>query len=93
MADLRKVEFVVPSLVPQDPACGECAQRLTGALDGLHGVESVVVDARESRLTVTFDEDILSAALLEEAAERAGVALATGIEHQAYRVTGLDCPD
>jgi Cd2+/Zn2+-exporting ATPase len=93
VSDVRTSEFMISSLIPDSPSCWECSERLISTIQGLYGVEDVSVDVTASALIVTYDEEILTEGLLVEAASRAGVEIVTGIEHQVYTVTGLDCPD
>ncbi|GAB4275679.1 MAG: heavy metal translocating P-type ATPase [Coriobacteriia bacterium] len=86
-------EFAIPALLPDSLECAECAHRLGDSLGTLHGVEGVVVDTGAGRVTVTYDPEVIDVELLVEAAERAGVAVASQLEHTAYAISGLDCPD
>ncbi len=54
------------------------------------GVASAECDPRTSTLTVVHDAKVVSARELEEQVERLGFDVHEGIEHAAYRVTGLD---
>lgn len=86
-------EFAIPALLPDSPECGECVQKLGESLGALYGVENVVVDVGAGRVSVTYDPEVIGVELLVEAASRAGVAVASRLEHTTYALSGLDCPD
>ena len=84
----------LPVILPEDTtACERCVADLRERVAGIRGVESVQVDVPNSTLTVQLDPDRISVARLEDAARRAGIAIARQIRHEMLELQGLDCAD
>ncbi len=76
--------------VPSPVRCESCVGRVCEAVRSVPGVTSAECDPRSSTLTVVHDARVVSERELEQRIERLGLEAPTGIEHVAYRVTGLD---
>ncbi|MDQ7849501.1 MAG: heavy metal translocating P-type ATPase [Armatimonadota bacterium] len=84
----------LPVILPQDAsACERCVRNLKARLTGIRGVESVQIDAVNSTLTLQLDPDRISLSRAEDAARRAGVAIARQFRHETLELQGLDCAD
>src|SRR3990170_3537369 len=84
----------LPVILPQDTsACERCVNDLQQRLATLRGVESVDVDTQRGRLTLRLDPNITTLARVEDAARRAGVAIARQFRHEMIELQELDCAD
>jgi Cd2+/Zn2+-exporting ATPase len=83
----------IPVVMPSEPYCAGCVERLRGAVEALDGVEFAEVDKRTATLTVSHDLALLPEERIEGEVERLGFQVTFGIAHAGWRVTGLDCPD
>lgn len=82
--------FDLQTLLPGPYRCAECASRLCTQASRLPGVLESSCDEETSALAVAYDSRLVSAADLAAAVERLAVEVTGGVEHAAYRVTGLD---
>jgi len=80
----------IPVRVPSPVRCDRCVGRVCEAVRSLPGVSSAECDVRTSMLTVTHDSAVVSRLELQHEVERLGFEAPQGVEHEAYRVTGLD---
>ena len=76
--------------VPSPVRCERCVGRVCEAVRNLPGVTSAECDPRTSMLTVVHDSATVSRGELEAQIVRMGFEAPRGLEHAAYRVTGLD---
>jgi copper chaperone CopZ len=53
-------------------SCGACRARIAAAFDGVHGVESAVLDLETRRTTVAYDPDTIDEATIVETLVDAG---------------------
>lgn len=84
----------LPVILPQDTsACERCVNDLRQRLAALRGVEAVDVDKEHGRLTLRLDPNTTTLARVEDAARRAGVAIAKQYGHEMVELQGLDCAD
>ena len=90
MSDNTATTSQFPLRVPSPVRCERCVGRVCEAVRGLPGVTSADCDARTSTLTVVHDASTVSRGELEVQIARLGFEAPRGIEHVAYRVTGLD---
>jgi copper chaperone CopZ len=79
-----------PVRVPSPVRCERCVNRVCEAVRLLPGVTSAECDPHTSTLTVVHDSSAVSRAKLDAEIARLGFEAPKGIEHAAYRVTGLD---
>lgn len=79
-----------PVRVPSPVRCERCVGRVCEAVRNLQGVTSAECDPRTSTLTVVHDSATVSRGELEAQIVRLGFEAPRGLEHAAYRVTGLD---
>ncbi|GAB7388355.1 copper chaperone CopZ [Bacillaceae bacterium] len=63
---------ITKSLHVQGMSCSHCVHAIETALKDLAGVESVSVDLRENKVTVSFDEESVGLDRVKEAIEEAG---------------------
>jgi len=91
---MTSITLDLPVVLPQDTsACERCVHDLRARLATLRGVESVEVDTRRGRLMLRVDPDHTTLARVQEAARRAGVAIARQFRHEMIELQGLDCAD
>ncbi len=84
----------LPVILPADTsACERCVADLKERVGGIRGVEAVQVDAAKSTLELELDPDQTTLARVEDAARRAGVAIARRFRHEMLELQGLDCVD
>ena len=83
-------EFDLPTLLPAEFYCLECAERLCAATRELAGVVSSSCDKRSGLLTVSFDPSVIAVDALEREVSRLGSEVVGLAGHAAYLVTGLD---
>ncbi|WP_255639784.1 copper chaperone CopZ [Aquibacillus saliphilus] len=56
--------------------CGHCKQSVEGALQGLDGVTSAEVDLGTGKVTVSYDDNKVTVAAMQEAVEDQGYDVA-----------------
>ena len=83
-------EVRIPVQMPDGVRCSQCIERLSGAIEQMHGVHTVVVDSRTWTLAVAYDPDLTTPDGLERAARKLGLEIGESVAHAAYRLTGLD---
>ena len=76
--------------LPSKVRCAACVERVCDSVRAIAGVSSVECDSRTSKLVITHDPARVSVAELDAEVARIGLEAASGIEHEAYRVSGLD---
>ncbi|TLM69550.1 MAG: heavy-metal-associated domain-containing protein [Actinobacteria bacterium] len=86
----RTVTFRIPALSPAQVSCPGCAERVCAAVRAVPGVQSVACDASAASVEVCWDADLVTADEIDAALARAAHEAAGGIEHAAYRLSGLD---
>jgi hypothetical protein len=90
MTETRTQEFDLAALLPGSHLCAECASRLCTGVSHLPGVLESGCDIEAALLRVEHDPALLASAELTASLERLAAEVTVGVEHAAYRVTGLD---
>lgn len=84
------VSLRIPALTPAQIACAGCLERVCAAVRVVPGVLTVECDAATVALSVCWDPELVTLEEIEGALSAASASAAGGIEHAAYRLTGLD---
>ena len=71
--------------------CASCAQTVEKTASKLPGVETAQVNLATEKLTVNYDEAVLSTEEIEEAVSRAGYQVKTATKKQTLLISGMTC--
>jgi len=89
MDDSRPLNKTAISLPVQGMTCASCVSHVQGALEGVEGVEQVVVNLATELATVHYDPELVPVGALAQAVERAGYEVES--ETVALSVGGMSC--
>lgn len=73
--------------------CLFCIERIREALEGLDGMQSVVINPDRRTVQLTYDKELLTFEDISERARAVGVEVAEHYKHERMTISGLDCPD
>ena len=87
----RKLQL--PLVLPDGAECVRCIERLEEQIGATKGVRSVSVDRDTARLSLEYDQDLVSLDSLERKAREIGAEITERFRHETVILGGLDCPD
>lgn len=71
--------------------CASCAMTVEKAVGKLEGVEEASVNLATEKLSVSFDENVLSLTDIGQAVEKAGYGLVRNLITETYAIEGMTC--
>ncbi|HFI0353263.1 TPA: heavy metal translocating P-type ATPase [Streptococcus suis] len=71
--------------------CASCAMTVEKAVGKLTGVEKASVNLATEKLSVSFDENVLSLSDIGQAVEKAGYGLVRNLITETYAIEGMTC--
>ncbi|MCK3903992.1 heavy metal translocating P-type ATPase [Streptococcus suis] len=71
--------------------CASCAMTVEKAVGKLTGVEKASVNLATEKLSVSFDENVLSLSDIGQAVEKAGYGLVRNLTTETYAIEGMTC--
>ncbi|NQJ21318.1 heavy metal translocating P-type ATPase [Streptococcus suis] len=71
--------------------CASCAMTVEKAVGKLEGVEEASVNLATEKLSVSFDENLLSLSDIGQAVEKAGYGLVRNLITETYAIEGMTC--
>ncbi|HEL9634376.1 TPA: copper-translocating P-type ATPase [Streptococcus suis] len=71
--------------------CASCAMTVEKAVGKLEGVEEASVNLATEKLSVSFDENVLSLSDIGQAVEKAGYGLVRNLITETYAIEGMTC--
>ncbi|NLE75587.1 MAG: cadmium-translocating P-type ATPase [Chloroflexi bacterium] len=92
-AELETKVLRIEVLLPGQPPCLDCAQRLRDLLLTRRGIRVAHLNPTQGALTLHYDPQLVSLAQVERMAHQAGAEVRHSFHHDTLAIEGMDCAD